>query len=115
MQVGQLQLQSFYEERESPPGPAESDAAADGLTGAQPKELLDSLPTGDDAEAGASSHRRRVTLALSLMFFSRAEIGASWTACWAPSSNCGFCAEGHTDPCIRDSWPGNRMTKLCPT
>ena len=44
-------LQSFYEERDRPPSPA---AAANGYDG-HSKELLDSLQSGDDADAAAAS------------------------------------------------------------
>ncbi len=53
-QVGQLMLQSLYEERDSPP----STIGANGIAGSianQPKELLDSLQSGDDRDAGAAS------------------------------------------------------------
>ena len=47
-------LQSFYEERDSPPSPAGADGAANGFDD-RPKELLDSLQSGDDRDAGAAS------------------------------------------------------------
>ena len=62
MQVGQLLLQSFYEERESPPGPGDADAGTALDPRDQPKELLDSLQSGDDADAAASSSHRRCAL-----------------------------------------------------
>ena len=47
-------LQSFYEERDSPPSPVDAYGAAGNIAD-QPKELLDSLQSGDDADVGAAS------------------------------------------------------------
>ena len=48
-------LQSFYEERDSASSPAGGHASANGGFADQPKELLDSLQSGDDADAAAAS------------------------------------------------------------
>ena len=62
-QVSQLLLQSFYEERGSPAEAAHENGVGGAGSEQQPlrpkEELLDSLASGEDDDAGAGSSRRR--------------------------------------------------------